>query len=313
MARNVNDLYVDILHRLRYAPTHSTRNGKVKCLEEPSVWNIREPDERVLLNDERQANPYFHVMETVWMFSGSNRADWLEPFNGNIMNYANDGIINGAYGNRWTQHFGINQIENAIDELRLHPNSRQAVIAMYDPTVDYLPEWRDRPCNTHLYFRVLNDKLEMTVCNRSNDAVWGLLGANIVHMTYLQEYIAFALSMEMGNYYVMTNNLHVYEPHWHLLESPVNDSALTPNDIKPSPLLKGGENRHQLIAECKDFVNGGDIADAECSWMKGVVQPMYEHYTCRAMGDTSTYDINETEASDWREAERRWKGWKGDE
>jgi hypothetical protein len=55
-----------------------------------------------------------------------------------------------------------------------------------------------------------NGALNMTICNRSNDLVWGMLGANIVHMSILQEYIANALEAEVGNLYQFTNNLHVY-------------------------------------------------------------------------------------------------------
>lgn len=52
--------------------------------------------------------------------------------------------------------------------------------------------------------------LDMTVTNRSNDLVWGMLGANYVHFTILQEYMATRLGVEVGRYYHMSNNLHVY-------------------------------------------------------------------------------------------------------
>lgn len=53
--------------------------------------------------------------------------------------------------------------------------------------------------------------LDMTVTNRSNDMVWGMLGANYVHFTILQEYMAARLGAEVGRYHHFTNNLHVYE------------------------------------------------------------------------------------------------------
>ena len=37
---------------------------------------------------------------------------------------------------------------------------------------------KDVPCNTHAYFAInAEGSLDLTVCNRSNDLVWGCLGA----------------------------------------------------------------------------------------------------------------------------------------
>ena len=49
------------------------------------------------------------------------------------------------------------------------------------------------PCNTAIYFKVREGKLNMTVSNRSNDVIWGTFGANVVHMSILQEYVAYFL------------------------------------------------------------------------------------------------------------------------
>lgn len=54
----------------------------------------------------------------------------------------------------------------------------------------------------------------MTVTNRSNDLVLGMLGANVVHFSYLQQYVADCLGVEVGYYTQFTNNLHVYTSNW---------------------------------------------------------------------------------------------------
>jgi len=79
---------------------------------------------------------------------------------------------------------------------------------------------KDACCNTHVYFSIrcsVNNPdprelryLDMTVCNRSNDLVWGMLGANVVHFSFLQEYMATCIGVEVGLYHQFTNNLHVY-------------------------------------------------------------------------------------------------------
>ena len=214
MAVNVNDWYTSALYTLRDGEIEKTRNGHVRTLQSPQLFTVQNPRERVLFHPKRNANPYLHVMETVWMFAGSNEVDFLLPFSKQMGEYANDGVVNGANGLRWRTHFNRDQIIGTIQELKERPDSRQAVIAMYDPSQDYSPHWKDRPCNTHIYFRVVNGKLDMTVCNRSNDVVWGMCGANAVHMTYLQELVASGIRRPVGRYHVMTNNLHIYEHHW---------------------------------------------------------------------------------------------------
>lgn len=56
--------------------------------------------------------------------------------------------------------------------------------------------------------------LNMTVMNRSNDLVWGMLGANYVTFSVLQEYMAAHLGLEVGVYHQISNNLHVYTNNW---------------------------------------------------------------------------------------------------
>jgi hypothetical protein len=56
--------------------------------------------------------------------------------------------------------------------------------------------------------------LDVTVTNRSNDLVWGLLGANYVTFSVLQEYLAARLGVGVGRYHHFTNNLHVYSWNW---------------------------------------------------------------------------------------------------
>ncbi len=56
--------------------------------------------------------------------------------------------------------------------------------------------------------------LNMTVFNRSNDMILGMLGANAVHFSILQEYVALALGLQVGKYNQITNNLHIYTSNW---------------------------------------------------------------------------------------------------
>ena len=184
------------------------------------------------------------------------------------------------------------------------------MIGMYDPSIDAHPKWKDRPCNTHIYLRIVSGHLDMTVCNRSNDAVWGMTGANAVHMTYLQEMIACGIGKPVGRYYVMTNNLHIYEHHWPSLASPQTYDYYRENiGVTPYPLMVGELEVSELMEECERFVGYGAAGDYTSGWINDVVVPMYEHYMCRLNGDKDTYDLMETKATDWRLAEKLWRRW----
>ena len=82
---------------------------------------------------------------------------------------------------------------------------------MWNPWGDLDSSSIDIPCNTNIYFKIREGELQMTVCNRSNDMIWGAYGANAVHMAVLQEYVAAQLDVPMGKYYQISDSFHVYE------------------------------------------------------------------------------------------------------
>lgn len=309
---NVPHLFTTALYLLRDAPTEKSRNGPVKTLQEPVLFTVNNPRQRVLFHPKRKANPYFHVMETVWMFAGMREVDPLLPFNSRMREYADDGIINGAYGHRWREHFCRDQVHDVIYTLKKDPYSRQAVIAMWDPPFDGPHRiTRDRPCNTHLYFRRVHGALEMTVCNRSNDVVWGMAGANAVHMTYLQELIAAALNWPVGRYHVMTNNLHIYEHHWDLLDNiqPYDSYHEHTEHIGPYPVLTDKCDLREFLYECKNFMQSGEYIPKN-PWLRNVALPMREIYLDRkGRAEQSDYVYQSIAAHDWRLACELWGEW----
>ena len=125
--------------------------------------------------------------------------------------YSDNGkIFHGAYGYRWRQHFNIDQIALIIKRLSNDPTDRRCVLQIWDSTVDLDSNKIDIPCNTHVYFKVRENLLHMTVCCRSNDIIWGAYGANVVHFSVLQEYVAQRLGLEMGEYVQISDSYHAY-------------------------------------------------------------------------------------------------------
>ncbi len=217
-SRNINDAFllgVDLLNRDHVI--EESRAGKVYVHPEPVTTVYGKPKERVLFNSERNANPFFHFAEGLWMLTGKNDLKTMEYYNKRMAEYSEDGkILWGAYGWRWKSYFQFDQLELIIDKIinayNKGINERRLVLQMWDPKGDLPSRGPDVPCNTTIYFKmdVKQDKLDMTVCNRSNDIIWGAYGANVVHMSMLHEYVARFSGLEVGKYYQVSNNFHSY-------------------------------------------------------------------------------------------------------
>jgi thymidylate synthase len=220
-----------------------SRNGEVAVISSPVMTVNENPMRRVLFSPQRDANPFFHLNEALWMLAGRNDITWLDQFVGNFSERFgekyHDGEMyqHGAYGYRWREHFDMegggevgrlpDQLTTIVNMLKTNPDERRAVLAMWDPVADLAQNKKDIPCNTHIYLRIRGDRgdrdlghgnvvdyddrvLDLTVCCRSNDAIWGAHGANAVHFSILQEYLAARIGVGMGKLYQMSNNYHGY-------------------------------------------------------------------------------------------------------
>jgi len=237
---NINDAFFltiqNMVHHWR-TTEESSRHGPVIRVVEPVTITYRLPKQRVLFNLERDANPFFHLFEALWMLAGRNDLETVQRFNSRMVEFSDDGkILRGAYGYRWREAFARDQLGLIAEHLRDCSNSRRAVLEMWSPADLSLvwmdPSCKDVPCNTHAYFEIVNrttdyqiqkgkepkkvltPRLNMTVCNRSNDLLWGMFGANVVHFSILQEYMAAKIGVGVGVYNQFTNNLHVYKDKW---------------------------------------------------------------------------------------------------
>lgn len=194
------------------------RGAMTKEWPTPVATVYARPWQRVLFSPLRDANPFFHLMESLWMLAGQADAEWISQFSGQIAQYAeDDGYFHGAYGRRWRDHFPDLRIKEPMDQLshvarllREDPNSRRAVLTMWDPTYDLDTDKKDLPCNTQVYFKLRDGRLNMLVTCRSNDIILGCYGANAVHFSVLQEYMAAKLGCGIGVYTHISDSWHYY-------------------------------------------------------------------------------------------------------
>lgn len=285
-----------------------SRNGKVMVMNGPTIVKFRSPAERVLMDVERNANPFFHLFEALWMLAGSNDVEYISQFNKQMKAYSDDGqTFNAAYGHRWRKHFGYDQIARSIGMLRDNPSDRRVVITQWDPRADLGSSSLDVPCHQQIMPRVYEGKLNFFTTNRSNDLIWGLCGANAVHLTVLMELMASAVGLPLGEWVIATNNLHIYDRHWELAKN-VKPRAYYGPYYGRQPLLTGAESYEDFIADCTDFITGQDD-DFRTAFFDGSVAPLIQGWhKWRRDEDLggAIYDASCVEANDWRIAATRW-------
>ena len=222
-ARNVHEAFhlglasIDVLGVLR-----DSRNGPVMVFPEPVTTVYEKPSERVIFHPGRDANPFFHFMESLWMVAGRRDVDWVAQFNSGMTNYSDDGVtLHGAYGYRWRGWFEdganvgaegrIDQLETIANLLIQNQDDRRVVLQMWDTSYDLALPGKDFPCNLTATFRINPyGALDMTVFNRSNDMIWGAYGANAVHFSFLQEVMASWVGVPIGKYWQVSTNFHAY-------------------------------------------------------------------------------------------------------
>lgn len=334
---NANDaLAAGLDHLLIDGAYEPSRNGRVLVSRTPVTTITHRPRERVLFSALRDANPFFHVMEAVWMLCGRDDVALPAKYAKQLELYSDDGnTLNGAYGARWRSHFGFDQLEDIIRELQENPSSRRCVLSMWDGNEDLQSAAngsKDVPCNTHIYFRVAPHGLDMTVCCRSNDAVWGAHGANVVHFSFLLEYVANCIGVRVGRMYQVSNNYHIYadrEDVKRLLDT-VGARLYVPDQryhsLRPSAFgaCTGGAERsvraawvgsaqtilhHALEGNARDlYRNVHDFGSAADPFLAQTVIPLaaaHEAYKAGAHEDAARI-ASQIEAPDWNVACLEW-------
>ncbi len=305
-AVNVNDAFSrvvgDIHHNKLPIIKTSSRNGDVLQITEPVTITYAKPTQRVLFNQARDSNPAFSLMESLWMLQGRNDLAPIQYYITDFEKFSDDGeTLNAAYGYRWRyvqagqtevversthdelrRSIRTDQLKLIIHHLKVKPDSRRAVLSMWNVEDDLLkiggfhaakigddlwevdPGSKDVCCNLSATFQIVNGKLDMTVFNRSNDAILGSLGANLVHFSFLLEYMAAHIGVPVGFYNQVSTNLHVYTWNWkpeEWLDEHPHTTHCSYNNIEHFPLVKDPKQFDIELAHFNEHWLGKDLTN----------------------------------------------------
>ena len=307
-ANNVNDSYAEGMTVLanRHEVVES-RAGTVYRYPTPVTTIYEKPWQRVLFNQVRDCNPFFHLQEAIWMLAGQQDVESLAQYNKRMAEYSDDGLVfNAPYGYRLRRHFGYDQIVEASRLLRDFPNSRQVVLSIWDPRYggDLHKNTKDVPCNDTLKFDVREGKVNMYLFNRSNDIIWGCYGANAVHFSIIHEVVASLAGYPQGRYYQISTDFHAYQEVFDKKFVSVTDQSPVTNFDSTVALVSDPDS---FLRECEEYWKGGDCGFNN-TWLTMTAAPMREAWNLWKKGDKvgAWYEASDIEAPDWRRACQEW-------
>ncbi|MEK3698066.1 thymidylate synthase [Paenibacillus sp. FSL R10-2199] len=223
-----------------------------------TVFSISNPRERWVTYRNPSISIAFALAEVIWILAGSNDSEIINFWNPPLQRYAGNGsIYHGAYGYRIRKRYGRDQFNDAYNTLMNNPNSRQAVMLIWNPEDDQpdflgAPVSPDIPCNICSMLKIRNAKLEWTQILRSNDIYRGV-PYNFIQFTMLQEILAGWLNVELGLYTHFSDSLHLYESDLSKLSilqnsTPPNQDNLMLDKQTSSKLLDEIFNKMRVIS-----------------------------------------------------------------
>jgi len=294
-----------------------SRAGDVLVAPGPVTTVYDRPAERVLFWAERDANPFLHFFESLWILAGRNDVALPARFAQRMRDFSDDGVtFHGAYGHRLRNHFGVDQLEVAVQMLNANPYNRRIVLQLWDPKEDLARDGKDLPCNQSILLNVSfgrrdeRNRLNMMVTSRSHDIIWGAYGANAVQFPFIQEYLAGRLNLEIGNLTQVSWNYHAYVDVYNktrrgALLVPHDECPYTTGEIAPYPLMTVPEawNRDLLL-----FFEDPHSYGYTNSFFSQVAKPLwFSHAAFKKKDIIGAIEIVEQcQASDWRKAAREW-------
>lgn len=244
MYDSLDELWLELLQQLLKAPKVPSRDGDTQ--EILGVNFHLNPSRNFLFNPQRKISAKYAAAELIWYLSGTSSIEMIKHYAPQYERFANDGYAWGAYGHRWVNDYQwgtelvtlcsqqkinlpverfftvdhkwvspLSQLQGAIWLLSQQPNSRQAIVSMWnagDLAHALAKDKGDLPCTIAMQF-ILREKLHLQVFMRSQD-IWLGLPYDVWAFTCIQKLAAEALKAPVGTYMHSVTSLHLYDRNY---------------------------------------------------------------------------------------------------
>lgn len=224
---DINAIYQQLIKDLLKNGISSAPRGK-GVIELPNVgFMLENARNSIITIKSRKLNYAYAAIEMFGLLrEGKMNVEPYTWYNSQMKQFLNPehNTWDGSYGNRI---YLYDQLEKMAEILKADPNSRRAVLSLYNPAHDFHDyESRDVCCTLSLIFSIRDGALNLTCTMRSNDIMLGL-PYDLTQFTFLQSVLATWLGITVGWYYHFTANLHAYEEHFDKLKEISEDTAVS--------------------------------------------------------------------------------------
>lgn len=250
--RNAGDAFVTELREIREAGDLVQVRGSSTQERRSRLLTLQRPLERCIVLPRRHNDIFAIAAETVWVLAGRNDLAFLRAYLPRADDFSDDGTTwRAGYGPRLRAWHGVDQIGQSLSILRRDGSSRQAVISLFDPALDFVVS-RDIPCTNWLHFLLRDGRLDLHIAMRSNDIWWGLSAINLFEWSVLLEMMAHWLDADVGQLHYFASSLHLYDRHFdraeQVLRAPAVDSPYDSRRI-PAPFTTAWDELDDRLSQ----------------------------------------------------------------
>lgn len=209
--------YLDLLHRILEegkVKTDRTGTGTKSVFGHQMRFNL-EDGFPVLTTKKLHLKSI--IYELLWFLKGDTNVKYLQEHGVRIWNEWADenGDLGPVYGHQWRSwpdHRGgtIDQIQNVIDLIKHHPDSRRMLVTAWNPAD--ISEMALPPCHCLFQFYVADGRLSLQLYQRSADTFLGV-PFNIASYALLLQMMAQVTGLKAGDFIHTTGDTHLYLNH----------------------------------------------------------------------------------------------------
>jgi thymidylate synthase len=225
---------------------------------------LKKPRAR-LSRTQKKGTIFSCLGELLWYLARSDAVEFISYYIPRYADEAEHGKILGAYGPRLFTMRGLNQIDHVIRLLRSRPNSRRAVIQLFNAEDLAEPEKpkTEIPCTCTLQFLLRRERLSLFTSMRSNDAFVGL-PHDLFTFTMLQEIVARSLGKDIGEYRHFVGSMHLYDADRGKAEKYLEEGWQPTQDVA-MPAMPWGDPWKSigLIVKAEAAIRGGKAVNAQ--------------------------------------------------
>ena len=228
--------YLDLLDRILtegHKKTDRTGTGTLSVFGNQIRFNL---EDGFPLLTTKKLHLKSIIYELLWFLRGDTNVRWLQEHGVRIWNEWADenGELGPVYGHQWRSwpdYNGgtIDQIQNVIDLIKNHPDSRRMMVSAWNPAE--VEQMALPPCHCLFQFYVADDRLSLQLYQRSADTFLGV-PFNIASYALLLQMMAQVTGLKPGEFVHTTGDTHLYLNH---LEQARLQLTRTP---RPLPTMK---------------------------------------------------------------------------